>query len=657
MTPIFSNPLLVGDLIGYTAGLAIAACLLFLVLRARRLPGSGRAGIALAVCAVIWNLGGLTHAVIHIMYGPEICRPALFALAFQFTGAAAFSIPMLVIWSRFAINRRQTQGARILIGLTSISALVITLFLWTGAASGDLAFSMKRYTSYCASLFLVSGAILLLRGQMNSRTIRVSALLILAAVLAGSAAVAVAENANVSPMASAALFTFASQAVLLAVIGAFFLFARFRYADIAIRYCVRIALAAGFALALVAIPHTNLVEQMVTRSAIPQAAELFASGLTAAFLLIAFRWLDKRLATAVNRTIFHTKGLRAAAGIIGDRMPFINSEKELAHAIELSARDTLQLHDSRLLLLSSDSVNPLRASLAAGEIVELLPCHGAQKDLPFPCDLLLPVNSAGKTTHVLAIATGWSRPGLVTQEITFLRSLAAHCGSRLDALRIEHDRVDRLSREAVLQRQVTEAELRALRAQINPHFLFNSLNTIADLIVTDPPRAELMTLRLARVFRHLLTHSTRPQTSIREEVEFLRTYLDIEEARFGSRLSVNIDIAGDVAHESIPALILQPLVENAIKHGLSPKPGGGRLWITAAALDGHIQLTVEDDGVGTSHSLESKNGNGGGIGLSNVADRLRTLYQGQAGVRLEPRPSGGSRAVLWLPRSQPCMTS
>ena len=99
---------------------------------------------------------------------------------------------------------------------------------------------------------------------------------------------------------------------------------------------------------------------------------------------------------------------------------------------------------------------------------------------------------------------------------------------------------------------MTEAELRALRAQINPHFLFNSLNTVADLIVRDPARAETMTLRLASVFRHVLAHSSRPLTTIRDEIEFLRTYLYIEEARFGDRLHVEIAVDERPAGEAYP---------------------------------------------------------------------------------------------------------
>ena len=123
----------------------------------------------------------------------------------------------------------------------------------------------------------------------------------------------------------------------------------------------------------------------------------------------------------------------------------------------------------------------------------------------------------------------------------------------LDALRREEEAVERQSREALLEQQVTEAELRALRAQINPHFLFNCLNTIADLVVRNPARAETMTLRLAEVFRHVLDHSSRPLTSIRDEIEFLRTYLYIEEARFGDRLQVKIEVEPGLEREQIPS--------------------------------------------------------------------------------------------------------
>jgi two-component system, LytTR family, sensor kinase len=248
-------------------------------------------------------------------------------------------------------------------------------------------------------------------------------------------------------------------------------------------------------------------------------------------------------------------------------------------------------------------------------------------------ELLAPIASGGRISHVLLVAPSTARPGLVTQELNYLRTAAAQCGQRLDVLR-----------EAVLLQQITEAELRALRSQINPHFLFNSLNTIADLIVRDPPRAEAMTLRLAGVFRHVLANTSRPLTSVRDEMDFLRTYLSIEEARFGDRLRIVFDVQPEAAFAQIPSLILQPLVENALKHGLGPKPGPGNLWISAQVEGQQIRLRVEDDGMGLKPSQPR------GTGLTNVAERLRTLYQDAASLSLEAGTSGGTRATVLIPR-------
>jgi two-component system LytT family sensor kinase len=153
-----------------------------------------------------------------------------------------------------------------------------------------------------------------------------------------------------------------------------------------------------------------------------------------------------------------------------------------------------------------------------------------------------------------------------------------------------------------------------------------------------------MTLRLAGVFRHVLANSSRPLTSIRDEIAFLRTYLYIEEVRFGDRLRVELEMDPEIGGEEIPSLILQPLVENALKHGLAPRPGPGRLWISARAENGEIVLRVEDDGIGPGAAPA-------GVGLTNVAERLASLYQDRASLTLAPRPAGGTRATIRIPRS------
>jgi two-component system LytT family sensor kinase len=156
-----------------------------------------------------------------------------------------------------------------------------------------------------------------------------------------------------------------------------------------------------------------------------------------------------------------------------------------------------------------------------------------------------------------------------------------------------------------------------------------------------------MTLRLASVFRHVLAHSSRPLTTVRDEIEFLRAYLYIEEARFGDRLRVEIAVDDAVQGDAVPSLILQPLVENALKHGLGPKPGPGRLSISARVEGGFLRLRVEDDGIGFGARRESP-----GVGLTNVAERLATLYQDRASLEMEAREGGGCRVTVLIPRGQ-----
>ena len=150
-----------------------------------------------------------------------------------------------------------------------------------------------------------------------------------------------------------------------------------------------------------------------------------------------------------------------------------------------------------------------------------------------------------------------------------------------------------------------------------------------------------------------MANSARPVIALHEEIEFLETYLQIEEARFGSRLQVKIAVDPAVAMEQIPSLMLQPIVENALKHGLAPKPGQGHLWITAEGKGNQLRLRVEDDGVGPAIDVLKVNGIKGpsnGVGLENVAQRLHALYQDKGGMTFEARQTGGTSVTILLPR-------
>jgi two-component system LytT family sensor kinase len=396
--------------------------------------------------------------------------------------------------------------------------------------------------------------------------------------------------------------------------------------------------------------HWIILSRFGNGALLTPAFHVFGITVLAAALMLAFAFADAPVSKVINRWLFHSPDYRAQSRQLGETLRWLETESDIAAAVENVTRRSLQLEGVRLIALEDLPQPDLPEALMDGEKVELAPSDPLRARLPvLNVEFLVPVDSAGQVTHLLLVSPGSNRPALVSNDLNYLRTVATQCGNRFDALRRERESAERRTREALLLRQVTEAELRALRSQINPHFLFNSLNTIADLIVKDSARAEEMTLRLSEVFRYVLAHSNRSLTSVQDELEFLRTYLSIEEVRFRDRLRVDIEATPETAREQIPSLILQPLVENALKHGLAPKPGPGHLWVSAAFEGNRLRLQVEDDGVGLNGT-----GPGGphqnGVGLSNIAERLKTLYRDRASMEIEPREAGGSRVTLLIPR-------
>jgi len=203
-------------------------------------------------------------------------------------------------------------------------------------------------------------------------------------------------------------------------------------------------------------------------------------------------------------------------------------------------------------------------------------------------------------------------------------------------------------RERELVDLAATAQLAALRAQINPHFLFNSLNSIAQLIRTDPDRAEACVERLAEMFRYVLRHGEKDFVPLADELEMARAYLDIERARFGDRLRVETHVDPPSLQHLIPNLILQPLVENAVKHGLSRKRGGGTVRIDAILTGEFLQLIVGDDGLGMPDAALARVYERG-IGLRNLRDRLERLYGPAHLPEITSEPGSGTEVRLRLP--------
>ncbi len=208
-------------------------------------------------------------------------------------------------------------------------------------------------------------------------------------------------------------------------------------------------------------------------------------------------------------------------------------------------------------------------------------------------------------------------------------------------------RVEHLVREQ--EQLLLQARLDGLSRQINPHFLFNTLASISSLIRTRPETARMLILKLSNLLRRLL-RSQDDFVALREELASVDEYLDIEVVRFGPQLTVEKDIAPETLDTPVPSMLLQPVVENAIKHGLAPKVGGGRVLIRTRIEGPHVVIEVEDNGLGMS-SERLQVALAEGIGLSNVDERLRVIYASRATLRLSSAPGQGTRARIEIPRA------
>jgi signal transduction histidine kinase len=204
----------------------------------------------------------------------------------------------------------------------------------------------------------------------------------------------------------------------------------------------------------------------------------------------------------------------------------------------------------------------------------------------------------------------------------------------------------RLQAEAAsLQAQLAEAQVAALRMQLNPHFLFNTLHAVSALVGRDPAGVRRMIARLSELLRSTLEESGAAERTAEREIEFIRRYLEIMQVRFEGRLEVQIAVDPEVRRALVPTLILQPLVENAIKHGLAKRRGGGRLEVGARRRDGRVALSVRDTGPG----LPPRGTAGGGIGVRNTEARLRQMYGDDQRLTIETPPEGGTVAVVEVP--------
>jgi two-component system LytT family sensor kinase len=295
-----------------------------------------------------------------------------------------------------------------------------------------------------------------------------------------------------------------------------------------------------------------------------------------------------------------------------------------------------------LVLAGTDAMECLRRSGSAGTASAPIGTIAALA--------IVPTTEPPRYAILFAELTGGRR--FLSDDLAAVEAIVILAARRIDAIRITNERYQREIREAEIGKLASEAELRALRAQVNPHFLFNALTTIGHLIQTTPPRALQTLMRLTALLRAVL-RSEGEFTTLGRELEVIESYLDIEKARFEHRLNVTIDVPLHLRAFRVPPLLLQPIVENAVKHGIAPQRDGGHVTVRARVArsqpeSSELVLMVHDTGAGTSPDA-LRLGRDAGVGLRNVERRLALQYGAAASLSIGTVSGEGTTVEIRLP--------
>jgi len=432
------------------------------------------------------------------------------AACVQAVGGALLPVSFVAAWSYpESEDPRRRMFARWLYRIAVANAVGIALMM-LALALGWLPLVAKLLLPFTTAILLSVAAFVLVRGRLRTTADRIYLTLTLLGAWIASAGMFAIECLRLTPEAFQFLCLSTTEAPFLIIAGALFFFARFRAADVLIKSSLRIVVGLIFAwigYAIVAGSYLwagRIFSPPTVGRSILITLLLFA-------LLMLMRWMDALFMKAAERWILrepdYASALRQIASEIDDldapQEIFAVVEKVLRPFLEVAAVRVVECHHQRTL------------GSQPWEIADGDPCRHIVPG--HEVDLLAPIRLRNEVPYTIAIAPGSCRRILLTKDLHFLQDVSGVSGlisTRLESLAGERERVERQSRESSLKHLAAVAELKALRAQINPHFLFHSLNTIADLIVSDPPKAETMTVLLASVFRHVLQHSDCNSTPI-----------------------------------------------------------------------------------------------------------------------------------------------
>ena len=600
------------NLVGFVTGTALYAMLLALVLRGS--PTGNQLPLATAVLGLVWNLGELAaYALPRLGYFTESI--GLWAMSFPALGLLA----AVVVHS---VARPLPRGAAITVvayGCSLAASLLHLQTVFTGDPEpSSLAFLIL---TICYGLIIVALGVLT-RAQANGRRV----LWVLAlALFAVSASHLGRFHAAANGWAVELIGHHAAIPLAFAILYQDY---RFALADLFLKRALTL-------IALVAVAFAGY-SLATTLPAGPLAAGILMALWVATSLISP--WLHRRIVRFVDQSLLGRMDYAALGAGIGQA---------------LHSRSTIE----GVLDTVTERLAP---ALDAERVwwVEEGPAPGGEK--PATAQAVVPTTDLPRYLVRVGELTGGRR--LLSDDLALVETVVATAARRIDQIRLTHERYEIQLREEEMRKLTAEAELRALRAQVNPHFLFNALTTIGYLIESAPPRAMNTLMQLTALLRGVL-RSEGDFTTLGREIELVEHYLEIEHERFEERLRVRVDVPQALRGLRIPALVVQPLVENAIKHGVAPSATGGDVEITARAEGARLRVSVRNTGA----PLRISNGRiglptdlstvasakveapGAKVGVDNVRRRLAGHYGDGATLTLEAEPGRGTVAELVMP--------
>lgn len=611
------NPAVLINLLGFTVGVALYALLLVMVVLYRR--KNAKIDFLLfttAVLGLLWNTGEL-FSIFYRDFFQTLFSPALSAVSFSALGF----LPSVVVHSA-----EKSKGK---FGVLTAAAYALSLFAavvhFQSALFYDLApsnFALKVLSF--GSIALLGGLLALnFKQPLDKKAIWASALLIFA-VSAFHLSGAAAEESSwfvelVAHQSSLPL----AMAILLQDY-------RFAFADLFLKRAVSLILLAVLAFGLYVFVASPLLRYHETHD----RNDAQAIG------LILTLWMT----TALIYPLLHKFAVWLVDKIILNRADYERLQSDLIGKIE-----KIEKPDEILESIGSNLSKVLTAGAAEivtekrNEFSTFTPVNFS----PDRAEIFIPTVEPPFYKIILKDFSGGRR--LLSEEIALLEAVSVFTARRIDAVRVTDERIRLEKREQEFSKLATEAQLSALRAQINPHFLFNSLTTIGYLINSAPEKAFRTLMKLTKLLRESLRQNSEFST-LGEEIELIESYLEIEKTRFEERLDVRIKVSKELKNLRVPALILQPLVENAVKHGISKNKNGGVIKIFAALetkqSEVFLKLSVFDSGAGKNASLEL---NSNGVGLSNIRERLESYYGTKSNLTVEISDEKGTAAEIVFP--------